>query len=66
MRITMKDETRNKLPPIVVEYIDKLNNKNNTPYQREMYCSMLERIQQACYEEIYKYKNENAKRAAKK
>ncbi len=62
----MKEESRNKLPPIVVEYIDKLNNKNNSSFQREMYCSMLERIQQACFEEISKYKTENAKKAAKK
>jgi hypothetical protein len=48
----MKEESKNKLPPIIVEYIEKLSDSKSNKWQKDMYCVMLERIQQACQDAI--------------
>lgn len=48
----MKEEAKNKLPPIIVEYIEKLSDDKTNKWQRDMYCVMLERIQRACQDAI--------------
>ncbi len=57
----MREESKNKLPPIVVDYIDRLRNSKQSSFQREMYCSILENIRDACDVEIRKYNLEKSK-----
>lgn len=52
----MKEESKNKLPPIIVEYIEKLGDGKSNQWQKDMYCVMLERIQQACQDAINTHK----------
>ena len=54
----MNDRQKNLLPPIVVDYIEKMCNKRESNFQRETYCQILERIRDASNEAITKYKNE--------
>lgn len=57
----MKEESKNKLPPIIVEYIEKLGDGKSNQWQKDMYCVMLERIQQACQDAINTHKSKSAK-----
>ena len=49
------EQKRNLLPPIIVEYIDKLNNKTTTNFQKGIYIQMLERVRDACDIELKKH-----------
>lgn len=49
------EQKRNLLPPIIVEYIDKLNNKTTTNFQKGIYLQMLERVRDACDVELKKH-----------
>lgn len=51
-KMYVKEEAKNKLPPIIVEYIEKLSDDRTNKWQRDMYCVMLERIQRACQDAI--------------
>lgn len=57
----MKEESKNKLPPIIVDYIEKLGDAKSNQWQRDMYCVMLERIQQACQDAITTHKLKTSK-----
>jgi hypothetical protein len=57
----MNQNKKNLLPPIVVDYIEKLANKSAAPFQRESYCMTLERIRDACTTAINQYKTELSK-----
>lgn len=57
----MQDTKKNTLPPIVVDYIEKLSNRNATKFQRESYCMTLERIRDAAAAAVAAYKNETTK-----
>ena len=57
----MNENKKNTLPPIVVDYIEKLGNPRASRFQRESYCLMLERIRDACSTAITQYKNEISK-----
>lgn len=52
----MKEETKNKIPAIVSDYIEKLSDPKSNKWQKDMYCLTLERIQQACQDAINTYK----------
>lgn len=49
-------EKINKLPPIIVDYIEKLSAKNSSSFHREMYCQILEGVRDACDKAIRDYK----------
>jgi hypothetical protein len=53
-----QDQRNNQLPPIIVQHIEKLNNKNQSSYQREMYCMILERVRDACSQAVNNYRLE--------
>lgn len=57
----MREESKNKLPPIIVDYIERLRNTKQSSFQRELYCSILENIRDACDIEIKKYNLEKSK-----
>lgn len=57
----MNENKKNLLPPIVVDYIEKLANKSAPAFQRESYCMTLERIRDACSAAVTQYKNEISK-----
>lgn len=56
------EQRRNQLPAIIVEYIDKVNDQKSPHHQRDIYCLMLERIRDACDENIKRFKNKNSNR----
>ena len=49
-------EKENRLPPIIMDYIEKLNGKGSTSFQRENYCMILEGVISACTEAVSTYK----------
>ena len=54
----MNESKKNLLPPIVVDYIEKLGNKNAPAFQRDLYCQTLERVRDACDAAVSVYKKE--------
>lgn len=56
----MNETRRNQLPPIIVDYVEKLSNRNTSTFIRESYCASLERIREACDLAITKYNKEKA------
>jgi len=55
----MNEQKRNQLPAIIVEYIDKINDNTSPRHQRDIYCLMLERVRDACDEQIRLFKRTN-------
>jgi len=51
----MDEAKQNKLPPIVVDYIEKMNNSNTPLFTRDLYASHLERIRDAATEALAQY-----------
>lgn len=62
----MNESKKNLLPPIVVDYIEKLGNKNAPSFQRESYCMTLERIRDACSQAVSLYKEDVSKHSIAK
>ena len=56
-----QEQKRNLLPPIIVDYIDKLNNKTTTNFQKGVYLQMLERVRDACDQELKKHSSQKNK-----
>lgn len=54
----MNENKKNLLPPIVVDYIEKLSKKTTPRFNRESYCASLERIRDACDTAIASYNRE--------
>ncbi len=52
----LDQERMNRLPPIVVDYIEKLLAEKGTAFQKENYCQILEGIRDAATEAIAEYK----------
>ncbi len=58
----MNERKQNQLPPIIVDYINKVNNPANPRHQRDLYCMILERVRDACDEQIRQFKKANMKK----
>lgn len=52
----LSEHKKNLIPQIIVDYVEKLNDTKSPKFQRETYCSNLERIRDACDSAIIKYK----------
>lgn len=55
----MSNEKTNRLPPVIVDYITKLNDKNIPRFQKEIACTVLERIVEECSVALSRYNLEN-------
>lgn len=55
----LNEQKKNQLPPIIVDYIEKLLGKGSSNFQRENYCMMLEGIRNAVDDAIRKHKTNN-------
>jgi hypothetical protein len=60
----MKDDLRNQLPPIVVQYIEKLQDTRSSEINRETACQTLERIISVSSHYVQAYKNETKRNRA--
>jgi len=58
----MNERRKNQLPAIIVEYIDKINDSSSPRHQRDIYCLILERVRDACDEQIRNFKTSNKRR----
>lgn len=54
------------LPVIIQQLIENLNDKNASVWTRDNYCSVLERVRNACDTEINKFQKERTKILEKK
>lgn len=52
----MNKEAQMKLPPIIIDYIEKLKDKRATRHQKEMVIQTLEHIQRSILTVIEKHK----------
>ena len=55
----MTTEKQNRIPQIVIDYIAKLRDKNVPKFQREIACTVLERIVEECNTALTRYNVEN-------
>jgi len=58
----MNERKINQLPPIIVDYINKVGNPTTPRHQRDMYCMILERVRDACDEQIRNFRRANLKK----
>lgn len=47
---------KNLLPPIIVDYIEKLSDNSLNQFQKDNYCMILERVRAECDVAITKFK----------
>lgn len=62
----MTDVKQNKLPAIIVDYIDKIRNPNLPDHTKDFYIRNLEHIRDACSNAIDFYYKSKSKRQFKK
>ena len=58
----LSEHKKNTIPQVIVDYVEKLNDTKSSKFQRETYCSILERIRDACDTAIVKYKQPKTSR----
>lgn len=51
----MDESKNNKLPPIIVDYIEKVSNPHLSAFSKDIYVKNLERIRDACTKAIDSY-----------
>ena len=51
----MKQENENRLPPIIVDYINKLRTESTNRHTKDVYCQILERVRDSCDKAIREY-----------
>lgn len=57
----MNENNQNRLPPIIINYIDNVRDSRIPLFNREIYVQHLARIRDACDSEIRNFENEKAK-----
>lgn len=57
----MEENKQNKLPPIIVNYIENVRNTKTPIFNREIYAQHLARIRDACDAEIRNFESEKAR-----
>jgi hypothetical protein len=61
------DETKaNKLPPIIVDFIEKMNNPNTATFTRDLYASNLEAIRDAADAALAHYASNRNRKTARR
>lgn len=62
----MEETKANKLPPIIVDFIEKMNNPNTPTFTRDLYASNLEAIRDAATDALATYAHNRSRKTARR
>lgn len=62
----MEETKQNKLPPIIVDFIQKLNDPNTSVFTRDLYASNLEAIRDAATAALELYTATRTRKTARR